>query len=132
MNLPSEPIGWPLLAVPENGTLGFPTLAASVRQQIEIVLSTRPSEQLMRPSFGAGLENLLNEPNTVTTRKRMHDLIAESLARWEPRIDVDAIAVDPFGEDAGGVRVEIAYRIKRTQLAQRVGLTLAMETGSTD
>jgi hypothetical protein len=56
--------------------------------------------------------------------------VAESLARWEPRIDVDAIAVDPVKDDAGGVRVEIAYRIKRTQLAQRVGLTLAMELGA--
>jgi hypothetical protein len=58
----------------------------------------------------------------------MHDLIAESLAQWEPRIDVEAIAVDLVDGDAGAVRVEIAYRLKRTQQPARVGLTLAMES----
>lgn len=126
--LPPEPLCWPLLPLPDaDGRLYFPTLADSVRQLIEVVLSTRPGEQLMRPSFGGGLENLLNEPNTVTTRKRIHDLIEESLARWEPRIDVDAISVDPVSGEPGTVRVEIAYRIKRTQFAQRAGLTLVME-----
>lgn len=126
--LPPEPLSWPLLPLPDaEGRLAFPTLADSVRQLVEVILSTRPGEQLMRPAFGGGLENLLNEPNTVTTRKRIHDLIEESLARWEPRIDVDAISVDPAAGEPGTVRVEIAYRIKRTQLAQRAGLTLVMD-----
>ena len=124
-----EPLGWPLLPVPDaDGRLRFPTLAQSVRESIQVILSTRPGEQLQRPSFGAGLESLLTEPNTVATRSRMHDLIAESLALWEPRIDVEAIAVDLVDGDAGAVRVEIAYRLKRTQQPARVGLTLAMES----
>ncbi len=123
-----EPIGWPLLAVPdEDGVLSYPGLAQSVREQIQIILSTRPGEQLMRPTYGGGLENLLAEPNTVATRSRIHDLIEESLARWEPRIIVDAIAVDTVPNDPNAVRVEIAYRLKRTQQPARVGLTLAME-----
>ena len=123
-----EPIGWPLLAVPgEDGGLSYPSLAQSVREQIQIILSTRPGEQLMRPSYGGGLENLLAEPNTVATRSRIHDLIEEALSRWEPRIAVDAIAVDTVPDDPNAVRVEIAYRLKRTQQPARVGLTLAME-----
>lgn len=123
-----EPIGWPLLPVPdEDGRMGFPSLAQSVRESIQIILSTRPGEQLLRPSYGGGLENLLTEPNTVATRSRIQDLVAESLARWEPRIVVDAIAVDTVPNDGTAVRVEIAYRLKRTQQAGRVGLTLAME-----
>ena len=43
-------IGWPLLPVPnENGELEYPTLEESVRQQIRVLLSTRPGEQLMGP-----------------------------------------------------------------------------------
>ena len=123
-----EPVGWPLLPVPDDdGTLSFPSLVQSVREQIQIILSTRPGEQLMRPGYGGGLENLLAEPNTVATRNRIHDLIEESLARWEPRIVVDAIAVDTVPDDPNAVRVEIAYRLKRTQQAARAGLTLAME-----
>jgi hypothetical protein len=43
-------IGWPLLPLPdEHGRLDWPDLAKSVRDAIRIILSTRPSEQLMRP-----------------------------------------------------------------------------------
>ena len=127
-----EPIGWPLLPVPdENGELNYPTLAVSVRELIQVLLSTRPGEQLMRPGFGAGLENLLTEPNTVATRSRIHDLVQDALKRWEARIVVDGIAVDPARDAATGVsdavRVEIAYRLKRTGAPARVGLTLVME-----
>lgn len=129
--LPPEPIGWPLLGVPDDdGRLGYPTLADSVRQMIQVILGTRPGEQLMRPAFGGGLENLLSEPNTLATRARIRDLVDDSLKRWEPRITLDAIAVDPVDGDPGGVRVEVHYRLRRTQQLQRVGVTLAMEAGS--
>ncbi len=123
-----EPIGWPLLPVPDaDGQLGYPSLGQSVREQIQVILSTRPGEQLKRPGYGGGLENLLAEPNTVATRSRIHDLVEESLARWEPRIVVDAVTVDTVADDPNAVRVEIAYRLRRTQQPARVGLTLAME-----
>lgn len=133
----AEPIGWPLLPVPDDdGELHYPTLSRSVRELIEVLLSTRPGEQLMHAGFGAGLENLLNEPNTVATRSRIKDLVQDALKRWEQRITVDGIAVDPVS-DAGsgvpdGVRVEIAYRLKRTGTPARVGLTLVMEAGRAD
>ena len=124
-----EPLGWPLLPVPDaDGNLAYPTLAQSVRESIQVILSTRPGEQLQRPNFGGGLETLLAEPNTVATRTRIHELIADALQRWEPRIDLESIAVDTVDGEPGSVRVEIAYRLKRTQQAARVGLTLAMES----
>lgn len=122
-----EPIGWPLLAVPDtDGRLEWPDLQASVRQQIEVILSTRPGEQLMRPTFGGGLDRMLSEPNTLATRARIHELVKGALARWEPRIEVDGVAVDPLPDDAAAVRVEIFYRLKRSNAAARVGVTLLL------
>ncbi len=131
----AEPLGWPLLPVPDaNGQLHYPGLAQSVREQIQVLLSTRPGEQLMHPGFGAGLENLLTEPNTVATRSRIKELVGDALKRWEDRIVVDGIAVDPVSDAAtdvpDGVRVEIAYRLLRTGAPARVGLTLVMEARS--
>lgn len=131
----AEPLGWPLLPVPDaNGQLHYPGLAQSVREQIQVLLSTRPGEQLMHPGFGAGLENLLTEPNTVATRSRIKELVGDALKRWEDRIVVDGIAVDPVSDAAtgvpDGVRVEIAYRLLRTSAPARVGLTLVMEARS--
>lgn len=128
-----EPVGWPLLPVPdEHGELGYPDLARSVRENIQVLLATQPGEQLMRPAYGAGLEALLGEPNTIATRARIRELVQQSLARWEKRITVDAISVDPIGSTphAGvpdGVRVEIAYRLIRTQRPGRIGMNLVLE-----
>ena len=121
-------IGWPLLAVPDDGgELHFPTLEQSVRQSLQILLLTRPGEQLMRPEFGAGLENFLHEPNTLGTRRRIRDAIAQAIGRWEDRIIVDRIEVQESEEDPTLLRVEIAYRLRRTGAAQQLGLTIASQ-----
>lgn len=130
-----EPIGWPLLPVPDaDGALHWPELARSVRDSIQVLLATRPGEQLMRPGFGAGLENLLGEPNTVATRARIQTLVEETLKRHETRIVLDAVNVAPTTSQgvADGVRVEIAYRLKRTGAPARAGLTLVMEARRAD
>ncbi len=126
MNTPARPlVSFPLLPVPdERGELHFPTLETSVRQSIEVILRTRPGEQLMRPEFGAGLEELVGEPNVLTTRRRIRDLVADSLARWEPRIDVERIDVLEVDGAPAHARVEIVYRLRRTGTVQGLGLTL--------
>jgi phage baseplate assembly protein W len=91
---------------------------------IEVILRTRPGEQLMRPEFGAGLEELLHEPNDVGTRRRIRDLVMGALVRWEPRIDIQSVDVDEVDGRPSEVRVEIAYRVQRTGAVDRVGAVL--------
>ncbi len=122
------PINWPLFAAPDaNGELHYPSLEASVRQAIRIILSTRPGEQLMRPEFGAGLEDFVHEPNTLTIRRRMYDRITEALARWESRILLDRVDVSEVAGQPTQVRVEILYRLRRTGAPQQMGLTMDLE-----
>jgi len=122
------PIGWPLLPFPDSqGQLNFPTLEESVRQMIQVILQTRPGEQLMRPSFGAGLEDFVNEQNTITTRRRIKDSITESIERWEPRIIVNRVDVFSPEDTPAMIRVEIGYQVKRTGVARQLGLTIGLE-----
>jgi phage baseplate assembly protein W len=122
-----RPIGWPLLPLPdENGQLSYPSLEQSVRQTIEVILRTRPGEQLMRPDFGAGLDLFLHEPNDDDTRRRIRERIAESLGRFEPRIQLDRVDVDEVDGRPAHVRIEIAYRLRRTGAVQRTGLTMEL------
>ena len=122
---PSPPLGWPLLPLPdEHGQLAWPTLEQSVAQQIRVILQTRPGEQLMRPQWGAGLENFLHEPNTLATHRALRDRIVTSLGRWEPRILVDNVTVGPVADDPTRVRVDLAYRLRLTGAVRRTGLTL--------
>jgi phage baseplate assembly protein W len=122
------PIGWPLLPFPDQqGRLNYPTLEESVRQMIQVILQTRPGEQLMRPGFGAGLEDFVNEQNTITTRRRIKDLITQSIERWEPRIIVNRVDVNAPPDTPTIVRVEIGYQLKRTGLFRQMGLTINLE-----
>lgn len=125
---PSPLIGWPLLSLPDaNGRLSYPTLEQSVQQSIRVILSTRPGEQLMRPLFGAGLDQFIHEHNTLTTRRRIRDLIMESLQQWERRIIVDRVDVNEVPEQPTLVRVEIGYRLVRSGAFQQLGLTMELE-----
>jgi uncharacterized protein len=122
-------IGWPLLGVPdEHGRLNYPSLAESVRQLIRVVLSTKPGEQLMRPDFGAGLELLLHEPNTLATRRQVRERVQSALERWERRILVDRVEVWEVPEEPTHIRVEIAYRLARNGEPGALGLTMQLES----
>lgn len=121
-------LGWPLLPLPdEDGRLDWPGLEQSVRELIRVVLSTRPGEQLMRPDFGAGLEGLLHEPDTLATRRRIRDLVQESLTRWELRILLDRVEVSAVEGEPSHVRVEIGYRLARTGAPAQLALTVQLE-----
>jgi phage baseplate assembly protein W len=122
-----RPLSWPLLASPDaHGRLAFPSLEDSVRQMIRVILLTRPGEQLMRPQFGAGLARFVDQPNTTDTRRRLREVILESLERWEQRIFVEEVAVEEIVDQATSVRVDIAFQLRRTGLRSQVGLTMTL------
>ena len=129
MNGPNQPlIGWPLLPLPDAaGQLLWPDLARSVRDAIRTILSTRPGEQLMRPEYGAGLDRLLQQPNTLATRRQIRDLVQSALARWECRILLDGVEVWEVDGEPSHVRVEIAYRLARTGAAGAINVTVQLE-----
>lgn len=124
-----DPVSWPLLPKPQNGVLGYPDLERSVRDSIRILLLTRPGEQLMRPRFGAGLDNFRDENNTLAVRRRIQSAIIAMLSTYEPRIALDRVDVDPVpgapGTGTGGeVHIQIHYRLVRTGQTQTLGATL--------
>ena len=129
--LPPPRLGWPLLPLPDDeGQLHWPDLETSVTENIKVILLTQPGEQLMRPRYGAGLESLLHEPNTLTTRRRIHERITDALSRWERRISVERIEVLEIPERPDQLRVEISYRLLRTGSSAALGLTLSLEAGA--
>lgn len=127
MNTYQDPISWPFLPFPQaGGQLTYPDLGRSVRDSIRIILATRPGEQLMRPRFGAGLQNFLDEGNTIALRRQIQSAILESLQNYENRITVDAVDVDPVTDAPSEVQVQVHYRVLRTNVAQQIGVTLKL------
>jgi phage baseplate assembly protein W len=125
-NLPPEPLSFPLLPVPAVGRLDFPGLAQGVREMIRVILLTRPGELLLHPDLGVGLEDFLDQPNTVTTRRRLQDAVARQLALYEPRILLDRVEAAEVAGDPAALRLEIAYRLRRDGRPAALSLTLRL------
>lgn len=127
-----DPVSWPFLPKPEPvgqptaGQIMFPTLDQSVRDSIRIILTTQPGEQLMRPSFGVGLQTFLDEGNTLGMRSRIQSAILNGLQSYEPRIVVDQVEVDPVANAPSQAHVQIYYRLLRTNAAQQIGVTMSL------
>jgi phage baseplate assembly protein W len=99
----------PIRPDPVTGTLPQVMGMDRIRQSIEQILDTEPGERIMLPEFGCGLRRYLMEPNTLTTRTAIAKDIETALARWEPRIQVTAVTVEP-GEQPELAWVQISYQ----------------------
>ncbi|GMU59041.1 MAG: hypothetical protein AMXMBFR34_08040 [Myxococcaceae bacterium] len=106
--------GWGFPVVPDDaGRLGRATGDAAVQRSIRLILETEPGERVMRPDFGCGLRRYLMKPNTVATRTLLRDDVVSALSRWEPRIALKAVTVEP-GDDPALVLISITYALVRT------------------
>ncbi len=102
--------GWAFPVVP--GGLGGLPLAEGVEkveQSLRILLDTEPGERVMRPAYGCGLRRYLMRPNDAGTRALIAADVEAAITRFEPRVRLSAVRVDP-GEDPALVVVHLAYR----------------------
>ena len=100
-------LGQPIVA-DDAGRLPLVAGPEKVRQAIFTILDTEPGERVMRADFGCGLRRFLMAPNNPATRAGIEREIAQSLARWEPRVQAIAVRVSPTDERAT-VLIEIHY-----------------------
>jgi len=76
-------VGWPLDAPDPAGRLTYAQGAQCLREALWNVLMTNPGERVMRPSFGAGLNQWIGQPNTESTRRLIASSITAAVAKWE-------------------------------------------------
>ncbi len=123
------PIGFPLLATPDaHGRLSWPSYEDSVKQRLRCLLLTRPGELPGHRRLGVHLGGFFGRPDTLATRRAIHDRIVEQIGGYEPRITLDRVEVFSSADAPDGIpgrlRLEIHYRLRRTRAAAVLGLTL--------
>lgn len=109
-----------------DGRVAWSAGSDNVRESIRVILLTEPNERLRLPLFGAGLARFLFEPNTVATRQLIRERILDALARWEPRVRVEAVQVEAAVDDTTSAIATIQYRLVATQTLERVSLRVAL------
>ena len=85
-----------------------------IKSSLEILLTTRQGERVMRPDYGCNLDELVFEPLTTTFKTYIKDLIATAILYYEPRIDVNSIDLDDTGELEGRILIVIDYTVSAT------------------
>lgn len=85
-----------------------------IQSSLEILLSTRQGERVMRPDYGCNLDELVFESLTTTFETYIKDLIATAILYHEPRIDVNSITLDDSGELEGRILITVDYTVRST------------------
>jgi phage baseplate assembly protein W len=109
-----------------DGRVAWSQGPANVRESIRVLLMTEPRERVGLPDFGAGVGHLLFEPNTVATWQSIRDRIDRALSRWEPRVRVETVDVEPDRDDAEAANATITYRLVATGMRERVSVKVAL------
>lgn len=108
-------VGWAFpFGLAADGEAATARHEQDVEQAILIILGTNPGERVMRPEFGAGLEEFLFEPISAGTLERVRRRVEEALIDFEPRIDVLRVEVRPGGTPVARLDVAIDYRVRAT------------------
>lgn len=131
MNDPIDLLGTGWALPVDRDTQGRVALASGperVRQALQMLLGTEPGERIMRPDYGCALRALAFEPATAATAHLARFRIDEAIRRWEPRVELIDVRVEPEfdtqGRPTGLLRGDVIYRIKATNSLDRLGFVL--------
>jgi uncharacterized protein len=107
--------GWrfPIKVNPRGG-LDWSDGPDRIRDAIWLVLKTSLGERVMRPAFGAGVEEFVFQTNSAATRAALTHAIRGALVRWEPRIELVSVRVDPVADEPSQVIAAVEYRLRTT------------------
>jgi phage baseplate assembly protein W len=105
-------------AIDGSGRTAQPDDDDHIRQLIEQLLFTAPGERVNRPTFGAGLRQLLFAPNSPELATATEFMVQGALQEVMGEL-VRVEAVDVAAEEAT-LRVTVQYVVQRTQQRQVV------------
>lgn len=124
-------VGWAFpFGLAADGTAATVRHEEDIDQAIRIILGTNPGERVMRPDFGAGLEDFLFEPIAVGTLERIRRRVEEALVDFEPRIDVLRVEARPGGAPVNRVDIAIEYRVRSTNTLHNLVYPFYLDEGA--
>ncbi len=106
--------GFPTTFSNKTSDVGMLSDVDDIQSSLEILLTTRPGERVMRPDYGCNLDELVFEPLTTTFKTYIKDLISTAILYYEPRIEVNSIDLDDTGELEGRILIVIDYMVSAT------------------
>lgn len=107
-------LAFPFRADP-SGALVLRHGTDKIEESIRLVLSTRPGERPMRPTFGCAAHDHVFAPSSSPrTIGAVCRAVEDALTMWEPRIELRSVRAWPTEGDPPGLYVEVAYVVRAT------------------
>ncbi|QDF42291.2 GPW/gp25 family protein [Bradyrhizobium symbiodeficiens] len=109
-------VGWafPVRLDVTTGTAAYSRYEEDIKESLHIILGTARGERVMRPDFGCGIHELVFQVIDTAMLTRVEAEVRQSIVRYEPRIELTGIVVDPQEATKGELSVNIHYRIRQT------------------
>jgi phage baseplate assembly protein W len=106
--------GWSFPPAFDNtlGQVDMTSDVTDIQRSLQILLSTRPGERIMQPTFGCNLEELLFEPLTTTLKTYMKQIIETAILYHEPRIKLNNVDLSESQDLEGLVLIKIDYIVR--------------------
>ena len=129
--------GWRFpIKVNARGRLEWSDGPRRIEDAIWIIIKTALGERLMRPTFGAGVDDFVFQSNSEINRVQLATVIKNALLQWEPRIDLDDVRVES-GWQATDSRLEAldspqAMKDRSTALDSQVNVTIEYRLRTTN
>lgn len=112
------------------GAVRMTSDAEDIKKSLEILLSTRLGERIMRPKYGCNLEDLLFNPLNRTLKTYVTELINNAILYYEPRIDVEKTDITQGDELKGELLIKLDYRIRATNARKNLVFPFYKEEGT--
>ncbi|MCL5047778.1 MAG: GPW/gp25 family protein [Firmicutes bacterium] len=107
--------GWAFpLRTTTTGQIALVSGEKEIEEAITLILSTSFGERPMRPEFGCGIHDYVFASADATTAGLISYEVRRSLARWEPRVNVEDVVVSLDNANRGVLYIDIRYSIKGT------------------
>jgi phage baseplate assembly protein W len=100
------------LHVDATGGIALVRREREIEEAIRLILATAPGERPMRPEFGCGIHDFVFASADGSTAGQIAYEVRMALGRWEPRIDLEEVAVSFDTEVDGLLYVDIHYSIR--------------------
>ena len=124
-------VGWAFPPrVEADGVIAEAIYEEDIRQAIRIIIFTNRGERLMRPDFGAGLNEFIFANVNTTTMALVETRVRESLITWEPRIDVEDVNVTSDASERNKLLVDLTYRVRATNTLHNLVFPFYLEEGT--
>ena len=119
------------LSVSVKGGIELVHEADTVRQALLMLISTRPGERVMRPTYGCHLFRLAFSPNDDTTAGLAIHYVRQAIALWEPRIEVLRLDANRNLDHPSRLDIDLQYRLRSSTRTENLKVVIDLALGAT-